>query len=83
MLHMEVAIDETWHQGVPIPWDHTRGCAFPFLYPLRIAHIDDVFAPDCYCLCDRFILICGEDVCVSDDDVSIGGHKQSPVILVG
>jgi hypothetical protein len=60
--------------------DHACRSAFPFFYPLLIANIDDAFTPYCNRSRGRLSLICGEDVCVSDDDVSIVGHMQSPDI---
>jgi hypothetical protein len=80
MLHVEVAINEAGHKRVPFRMDYTGRSPHPLLYPMSIANIDDVFTPNSNRLCVGFFVIGCEDMCISEDDISIGEHMQSPDI---
>jgi hypothetical protein len=83
MLHVKVAVNEPWHQGAAHPIDDSGACTLPFLDPLLIANKDDMFSPDCNRSCCGMPSICGEDVSVGNDGISIGGHGRPPDIKVG
>ena len=77
---MEVAVDESRHQGAAFPIDNTGACAYPFLDSQLIANIDDVFPLYCDRPCRGMFSIRGEDVCIGDYQISNGGYGNLRLI---
>jgi hypothetical protein len=75
MLHVEMAVNETWHQGMPLPTDGsgTRTYQFPRLSVAPNKY--NPFALYSHRLCLGIVLISGENVSVSNYNISVGGHN--------
>jgi hypothetical protein len=77
---VEVAVNESRHQGAAFPINNTGTCAYPFLDSQLIANIDDMFPSDCDRLCRGMLSIRGEDVCIGDYQISNCGYGNLRLI---